>query len=77
MRDPKRIDKFCQRLGEVWKKVPDMRFGQLMINILGSLPKDPWLYEENEMIGLIEDWGRKNGVVKTTRKKHERGVGKE
>ena len=26
VRDPKRIDKFCWRLAEAWKKVPDWRF---------------------------------------------------
>ena len=26
MRSPERIDKFCNELAELWKKVPDWRF---------------------------------------------------
>lgn len=33
MRDPKRIDKFCDLLKEIWKRVPDWRFGQLISNL--------------------------------------------
>ena len=33
MRDPKRIDKFCDLLKELWKRVPDWRFGQLISNL--------------------------------------------
>lgn len=33
MRDPKRIDKFCDLLKEIWKQVPDWRFGQLISNL--------------------------------------------
>lgn len=42
MRDPKRIDKFCQRLAVLWKIVPDWRFGQLIVNVLGSMDRDPF-----------------------------------
>lgn len=34
MRDPKRIEGFMRRLTDVWKCVPDWRFGQLVENIL-------------------------------------------
>lgn len=50
MRDPKRIDKFLAVLKKCWKKEPDWRFGQLMVNFLGQLPNDPFFYEEDEMI---------------------------
>lgn len=33
MRDPKRIDEFCDLLKEIWKRVPDWRFGQLISNL--------------------------------------------
>jgi hypothetical protein len=32
MRDPKRIARIAQLLGEVWEKVPDWRLTQLVIN---------------------------------------------
>lgn len=51
MRKPERIDKFCNELAAIWKeKAPDWRFGQLMVNVLNSLPRDPFFYEEDEMI---------------------------
>lgn len=56
MRSPERIDKFCNELAEVWKKVPDWRFGQLMVNVLNSLPRDPFFYEEDEMIEEFKNY---------------------
>lgn len=35
MRDPERIDEFCEQLKEYWHRVPDWRFTQLVINVLG------------------------------------------
>ena len=54
MRDPKRIDKFCNQLADIWKKVPDWRFGQLMVNVLNSLPRVPFFYEEVELMAEFE-----------------------
>lgn len=68
MRDPKRIDKFCWRLAEAWKKVPDWRFGQLMVNCLGSMDRDPFFPEDEEMIQYIEKY---LGVDGTKEKKDE------
>lgn len=57
MRKPERIDEFCKRLAEIWKdKCPDWRFGQLMVNVLNSQPRDPFFYEEDEMIKVFEDF---------------------
>ena len=33
MRDPNRIDGYCEKLAEIWKQVPDWRFGQLIVNL--------------------------------------------
>ena len=33
MRDPERIDYYCDELAEVWHKVPDWRFGQFILNM--------------------------------------------
>ena len=38
MRDKNRIYEFCNELAEIWSKVPDWRFGQLVINVLGPYP---------------------------------------
>ena len=51
MRDPKRIHPFCDRLAEMWGKVPDWRFGQLISNLLGDIEaktKKSVLYMEDE-----------------------------
>lgn len=60
MRDINRIDKFCWRLAEAWKKVPDWRFGQLMVNCLGAMDRDPFFPEDDEMIEYIEQFTEKN-----------------
>ena len=68
MRDIKRIDKFCWRLAEAWKKVPDWRFGQLMSNILGEYysqtKMDPFFVEDDEFIEFIEKLMGVNGEKK-------------
>ena len=50
MRDPKRIDKFCDLLKEIWKRVPDWRFGQLISNLGRQLEWTPggFFYAEDE-----------------------------
>lgn len=59
MRDPKRIHKFCDRLAAAWGRVPDWRFGQLMMNCLGEMAatgRDPFFPEDDEMIKFIEKY---------------------
>lgn len=56
MRSPERIDKFCSKLAEYWKEVPDWRFGQLVCNVLGTCKRDPFFYEEDEMLKIFEDY---------------------
>ena len=50
MRDPKRIDKFCDLVKELWKRVPDWRFGQLISNLGRQLEWTPggFFYAEDE-----------------------------
>lgn len=56
MRNPKRIDDFCSKLAEYWKLVPDWRFGQLICNVLGTCNRDPFFYEEDEMLKVFEEF---------------------
>ena len=57
MRDINRIDKFCGELAEIWKtNCPDWRFGQLIINVLNSFDRDPWFFEEDEMIEKFKEF---------------------
>ena len=52
MRDINRIDLILDRLKTLWKKYPDLRLGQLILNVL----QDPALYyvEDEELIELLE-----------------------
>lgn len=57
MRNPDRIDAFCTQLAKIWKeKAPDWRFGQLTMNVYGSMDVDPFFPEEDEMIQIIENF---------------------
>lgn len=40
MRDPKRIDGYLNVIEQIWKTNPDLRFGQLVLNVL----RDPSSY---------------------------------
>lgn len=63
MRDPKRIDKFCKKLAELWHMVPDWRFGQLMVNVVGEYVgkthRDIFFTEDDEMLAFFEEYFRK------------------
>lgn len=60
MRNPQRIDKFCDDLKEVWHQFPDWRFGQLMSNMLGTFVsqtgKDIFFPEENELMDFFRKY---------------------
>lgn len=48
-RDPDRIPIFCEALAGVWSLVPDWRFGQLVINLLGRDPGLFYLEDEDSL----------------------------
>ena len=53
MRDPERIDGILNELGEIWKCYPDLRLGQLLLNVA----RDPMLYyiEDDELMVRLEE----------------------
>lgn len=55
MRDSDRIYKFCDALASVWSRYPDMRFGQLIVNVLGT---DPFYIEDDKSLELIEKFAK-------------------
>lgn len=63
MRNPNRINKFCEELRKMWHRVPDWRFGQLMSNFLGDVctqsGKDIWFIEEPEMLEYVKSYMNK------------------
>ena len=46
-RDPERIDAILAAIGEIWRAHPDMRLGQLLVNLL-----DP---EWNKLFNIEDD----------------------
>lgn len=51
MRNPKRIPQLLDRIEELWKQVPDMRFCQLLINLGIITPgTDSWYTEDEDIL---------------------------
>jgi len=59
MRNPDRIDDYMKRIGECWKKVPDWRLGQFIVNVLGTYKGDLFFPEDEKLVGFIEDYFKK------------------
>ena len=59
MRNPKRIKPFCDELAELWSNWPDLRFGQIMYNILKYIEfehrKDGFYIEDDELIKIFRE----------------------
>jgi hypothetical protein len=53
MRDPKRIPVILEMLGNIWKKYPDMRLGQLIENVVDN-PTVLYYIEDDRLIQSIE-----------------------
>lgn len=51
MRDINRIDAFCAKLAEIWKKVPDLRFFQLMAIVTEK--NDLFYTEDDQALTMI------------------------
>lgn len=60
MRDPNRIDKFCNELAKLWHKVPDWRTGQFMVNIMlayqNKFGHDAFYAEDAEFMEFIKEF---------------------
>ena len=58
MRDPARIDGYMEKLGDLWRELPDMRFGQFLMNTLGDVQKrigrDLFFVEDAEFFATLE-----------------------
>ena len=61
MRDKHRIEPFLIEFGELWKKYPDLRFGQLVMNLQAMINKnfDPFYTEDDQMLQAIRSLERK------------------
>lgn len=61
MRDKHRIEPFLVELGELWEKYPDLRFGQLVMNLQAIANKDSDLFymEDGQILEAIRSFGGK------------------
>lgn len=58
MRDPERISRIILQLDDVWHQYPDMRLGQLIVNLCFGC--DPYSFEDNIVearIQTVAKWG--------------------
>lgn len=59
MRDPNRIKLFLLELEKIWKKYPDLRFGQFITNVFSKLEIDPFFIEDEILIQEIKNFDKK------------------
>lgn len=55
MRQIERMKPFLEKIEEVWKDVPDLRFGQLMYNFFQEVG-DPFYWEEDVFIEKFKEY---------------------
>lgn len=53
MRDPNRITKILDQISSIWRKYPDMRLGQLIVNSMRDTKIDPFYIEDETLLELI------------------------
>jgi len=54
MRDKKRIDKIMDKITQAWKRHPDMRLNQLLINLCVIPDGNNWSIEDEEVLKNLE-----------------------
>lgn len=53
-RDKARIKPFMERLAEEWEQYPDLRFVQFVNLLYRNAEYDPWNYEEEDTLRLLD-----------------------
>lgn len=54
MRDPDRIPAILQRIEQVWERYPDLRLGQLLINVFSGDRVALYSTEDEQLANQIE-----------------------
>lgn len=62
MRDPKRIPEILNQIQQAWATFPDLRLGQLIINVATKNHKDPYYIEDEELVERMRDFVREYGT---------------
>lgn len=68
MRDPNRIDPFLRAFGRVWKRNPDMRFGQLFMNLSREEDgfADTWKWEDDIWLDRMKEFPSADQIEEET-----------
>ena len=61
MRNSDRIEPCCERLAQIWKRVPDWRLGQLLLNLFSEIEDADIFYMEddkllNKLDAILTKW---------------------
>ena len=64
MRDPNRIEPFLKELGDCWREMPDLRFGQLIYELADRIGRDIFFPEYDEWIKVINDLKDNNMYIR-------------
>lgn len=57
MRDPKRIERMIEQLESAWHALPDMRLGQLVLNVTRAAnTSDLWNLEDDQIEQLLDSF---------------------
>lgn len=60
MRDPNRIDEVLEALREYWVAHPDMRLGQILVNLIGAkFAVDIFYVEDDVLLEKLKEENRK------------------
>ena len=54
MRDPARIELIATLLVDIWKKYPNLRFWQLLLNINWDYYGDYFFLEDDKVLSVLE-----------------------
>ena len=55
MRDPKRIIRILRLIGEIWRRNPELRLTQLIMNAL-KLNQDPYYIEDDRLEKALKEY---------------------
>jgi len=57
MRDPARIDRILDLLGEQWKREPDLRLTQMVVNLVRPVEPCPgvFYFEDNKLEKILQN----------------------
>jgi len=67
MRNINRIEPFLDKLGEAWKKYPDLRFSQLILILLSGYGKDPFYVEDDVWLVVFDAYIKGEDIGKAMR----------